>query len=189
MTQPKLVTFLAALCLFLAAIENAIPKPLPFLRLGLANLPVLLALYLIPARKVLLLVIFKIAAQGVISGTLFSYIVIFSAGGSFASALAMLGIHKAAKVLQMWNTNERKLISAVGISLFGSLASTFAQLALARAILFGENTKFVAPVLLVSGLVTGFVLGVFAEIFMQKSKWFNYFRSSSSHGSKSLSFQ
>ena len=177
--QSKLISFLAALCLFLATIENAIPKPLPFLRLGLANLPVILALFLLPYRKVLLLVLFKVIAQGVISGTLFSYIFLFSAGGSFSSGIAMIAIfalcgnsHGEKEYRKI--IGERKLfsVSAVGISLFGSLASTFAQLFLAKFFLFGENTKYIAPILLISGLVTGFLLGVFAELFMQQSKWF-----------------
>lgn len=170
----KLVSFLAALCLFLAAIENAIPKPLPFLRLGLANLPVILALFLLPSRKILLLVLFKVLAQGIISGTLFTYVFLFSSGGSFASALAMMGLYALCGNHRRNETNERKLfsISAVGITLFGSLASTFAQLFLARFILFGENAKYIAPILLVSGLITGLLLGIFAELFMQKSNWF-----------------
>lgn len=170
----KLVSFLAALCLFLATIENAIPKPLPFLRLGLANLPVILALFLLPSRKILLLVLFKVLAQGIISGTLFSYIFLFSSGGSFASALAMMGLYALCGNHCRNETDERKLfsVSAVGITLFGSLASTFAQLFLARFILFGENAKYIAPILLVSGLITGLLLGIFAELFMQKSNWF-----------------
>ena len=169
-SHTKLISFLAALCLFLATIENAIPNPLPFLRLGLANLPVILALYLIPWRKILLLVLFKIVAQGIISGTLLSYIFLFSAGGSFSSAIAMMGIF----ALFGNKTNERKLfsVSAVGISLFGSLASTFAQLLLAKFFLFGENARYVAPILLISGLLTGLLLGIFTELFERKSKWF-----------------
>ena len=172
--QKKLISFLSALCLFLAAIENVVPKPLPFLRLGIANLPVILALFLLPYRKVLLLVVFKVFAQAVISGTLFSYIFLFSAGGSFASAIAMMAIHALAGKRK--ETNERKLfftVSGVGISLFGSLASTFVQLFLAKFFLFGANTKYIAPILLFSGLITGFLLGVFAEVFMQKSRWFS----------------
>ena len=34
----RLVALAAAVCLFLASIEYLIPKPLPFLRIGLANL-------------------------------------------------------------------------------------------------------------------------------------------------------
>ncbi|MBQ9281165.1 MAG: Gx transporter family protein [Treponema sp.] len=172
----KLVSFLAALCLFLATIENAIPKPLPFLRLGLANLPVLLALYLLPRRNILQLVLFKVVAQGIISGTLFSYVFLFSAAGSFSSALAMIILYELfGRRSTTEITNKRKLfsVSAIGISLFGSLASTFAQLAMARFILFGSNTKYIAPILFVSGLVTGLLLGIFAELFMQKSVWFS----------------
>lgn len=176
MPRSKLISFLCAICLFLAAVENAIPKPLPFLRLGLANLPVILGLFLLHRREVLSIVLFKVIAQGVISGTLLSYIFIFSAGGSFASALAMMGIYEifGKKDVRKDLTNERKFfhVSAVGISLAGSLANTLTQLILARFFLFGENTKYVAPILLISGLVTGLVLGVFTELFMQKSKWF-----------------
>ena len=39
-----LTALAAAICLFLAGIEYMIPRPLPFLRIGLANLPLLLAL-------------------------------------------------------------------------------------------------------------------------------------------------
>ena len=171
--ESKLISFLSALCLFLATIENAIPKPLPFLRLGLANLPVILALFLLERKKVLFLVLFKVVAQGIISGTLFSYIFLFSAGSSFASAIAMLGIFSFFGN-HGEKESERKFFSssAVGISLFGSLASSFAQLFLARFLLFGANAKYIAPVLLLSGLITGFSLGIFVEIFMQKSKWF-----------------
>lgn len=170
MSERKLISFLSALCLFLSAIENAIPKPLPFLRLGLANLPVILALFLLPRRKILQIVLFKVIAQALISGTLFSYIFLFSAGGSFSSALAMMGIQS---LFRKKSSDKKNIfISAIGISLFGSLASTFVQLFLARILLFGENTKYIAPVLLCSGMVTGFALGLFAELFMQKSIWF-----------------
>ena len=166
MPRARLISFLCAICLFLAAIENAIPEPLPFLRLGLANLPVILSLFLLRRREVFSLILFKVVSQGVISGTLFSYIFLFSSFGSFASGLFMMAGYELGK------SNGRNLFSCVGISLLGALANTFAQLILARFFLFGENTKYIAPILLVSGLITGFALGVFAEVFMRKSKWF-----------------
>ncbi|MBQ3650093.1 MAG: Gx transporter family protein, partial [Treponema sp.] len=59
----RLLTFFASLCLYLSAIEYAIPKPLPFLRLGLANLPILLGLEVFPVATVLLLTLLKILLQ------------------------------------------------------------------------------------------------------------------------------
>lgn len=157
----RMISFLAALCLFLSAVEYAIPKPLPFLRIGLANLPVIIGLNILSAGEIFLLVLLKIAGQGFIAGTFFSYIFLFSAGGSLASGLAMFAAYKLFK----------KNISCIGISLAGAAASNLTQLAIARTILFGEGTKYIAPILLISGGATGLLLGIFAENFKIKSKW------------------
>ena len=161
-TDKKLLPFLAALCLFLAAVEYAIPKPLPFLRLGLANLPVIVALFLLPSRDIYKLILLKIIGQALITGTLFSYIFAFSAAGSLASGLTMMGVHRLFK----------NRISCIGLSLAGAAANNLAQLAVARLILFGSATKYIAPILLISGAVTGLFLGIFTQLFIEKSKWF-----------------
>ena len=161
-TDKKLLPFLAALCLFLAAVEYAIPKPLPFLRLGLANLPVIVALFVLPTRDIYKLILLKIIGQALITGTLFSYIFLFSAAGSLASGLTMLGVHRMLK----------NRISCIGLSLAGAAANNIAQLIVARLILFGSATKYIAPILLISGAVTGLILGIFTQMFIERSKWF-----------------
>ena len=161
-TDKKLLPFLAALCLFLAAVEYAIPKPLPFLRLGLANLPVIVALFVMPTRDIYKLILLKIIGQALITGTLFSYIFLFSASGSAASGLTMLGVH-------LWLKNR---VSCIGLSLAGAAANNIAQLVVAYFVLFGSATRYIAPILLISGAVTGLVLGIFTQMFIEKSKWF-----------------
>ena len=161
-TDKKLLPFLAALCLFLAAVEYAIPKPLPFLRLGLANLPVIIALFIMPTRDIYKLILLKIMGQALITGTLFSYIFLFSAAGSLASGLTMLGVHRIL----------RDRISCIGLSLAGAAANNIAQLIVAHLILFGSATRYIAPILLISGAVTGLILGIFTQMFTERSKWF-----------------
>lgn len=161
-TDKKILPFLAALCLFLAAVEYAIPKPLPFLRLGLANLPVIVALFVLPTRDIYKLILLKIIGQALITGTMFSYIFLFSAAGSLASGLTMLGVH-------LW---LKKHVSCIGLSLAGAAANNIAQLIVARLILFGSATKYIAPILLISGAVTGLILGIFTQMFIERSKWF-----------------
>ena len=161
-TDKKLLPFLAALCLFLAAVEYAIPKPLPFLRLGLANLPVIIALFIMPTRDIYKLILLKIMGQALITGTLFSYIFLFSAAGSLASGLTMLGVHQIL----------RDRISCIGLSLAGAAANNIAQLIVAHLILFGSATRYIAPILLISGAVTGLILGIFTQMFTERSKWF-----------------
>jgi uncharacterized membrane protein len=158
------VPFFAALCLFLSAVEYAVPKPLPFMRLGLANLPILLALAKLRKRDVILLIVLKIFGQALVSGTLFSYVFVFSAAGSAASGLTMLALYTL--------FHKTGAVSNAGLSVAGALANNCAQVAVARAMVFGTNTKYIAPVLFTTGLVTGIVLGVFANIFCTKSRWY-----------------
>lgn len=153
------ISFYAALCLFLAAVEYAVPKPFPFLRLGLANLPVLIAARKFNVKEYVLLVLFKILGQALISGTLFSYVFLFSLAGSGASALVMYLLSKCT------------LFSCVGISLAGALANNGAQLLCARFVMFGDNARYIAPVLLICGFVSGILLGAFAQCFVEKSVW------------------
>jgi len=162
--QTVRVSFFAAICLFLSAVEYAIPKPLPFMRLGLANLPILLSLAKMRKRDTLLLIVLKILGQALISGTLFSYVFVFSAAGSFASGLTMLALYTLFR--------RKKFLSNLGLSVAGALANNCAQVAVARVMVFGENTKYIAPVLFATGLVTGLLLGFFANAFCSESQWY-----------------
>lgn len=161
--SPRNLAILGALCLFLSAVEYMIPKPLPFLRIGLANLPLMLALGIFPLRSFLVLVCIKVFGQAIITGTLFSYIFLFSLTGTFLSALLMF--------LLRFLFGKRH-ITFVGIGTAGAFVSNISQLALAHVFIFKENVFYIAPPFLAAGLVTGIVLGVFCGIFTQRSKWF-----------------
>lgn len=156
-----LVAFFGALCLFFSTIEYLFPKPFPFFRLGLANLPILLALDLFSPGYVLLLVLLKVIGQGLVGGTLASYVFLFSIAGSFSSALVMLLVHRAGP----------KWVSLIGVSLFGSLASNIVQVSLSVTFIFGRTAWVIAPPFLALGVASGLVVGLFAERFRSRSRW------------------
>lgn len=164
----KKLTLLTALCLFLSAVEFALPKPFPFFRIGLANLPIILSFFLLPTRFSFLLILLKIFVQNLISGTLFSYTILFSVAGSFASGAVMILLFK---IFYKSEDFKNKKISLVGISLAGSLFNCAGQLGVSYILIFGENTKYIAPVLLGTSFVTGLLLGVFSQMFVKKSAW------------------
>ncbi|WP_163336282.1 Gx transporter family protein [Desulfopila sp. IMCC35008] len=155
------IFILAAFALFLAGVEYMIPKPLPFMRLGLANLPILISLALFSPRQVLLLTLYKVIGQGLLQGTIFSYIFLFSAAGSFAGSLAMLVIYQ---FLGRWT-------GLIGISVCGAFAGNMVRLYLARYVLFGEQVWIMAPPFLIMGLLSSLALGALAALFVEKSKW------------------
>ena len=163
--EHKLLAFLTALCLFFSAVELVIPKPFPFLRLGLANLPVILSLFFLSAPQFFLLILLKIFVQNLISGTIFSYTILFSIAGSTASALIMFLLYKL-----FYNKN---LISIIGISTAGALFNSLAQLGISYLCIFNENTKYIAPIFLASSFITGILLGIAVTIFTKHSQWFS----------------
>jgi heptaprenyl diphosphate synthase len=159
--QHDIIALLAALALMLSSIEYIIPKPVPFLRLGLANLPVLISLGLLTPRRVFLLVLLKVTGQALIQGNFLSIALLFSAAGSFSSAAVMLAAHK------LWGRH----LTLMGISILGALASNIIQLFLARWLVFGSYAWLIAPLFLLLGLASSTVLGLVAERYRRQSRW------------------
>jgi heptaprenyl diphosphate synthase len=159
----KTVALLGAFCLFLSTIEYMIPKPMPFMRIGIANLPLMLALDIFPFSSFALLVAIKILGQALITGTLFSYIFLFSLAGTVISALSMYFLRR------LFGSSR---ISFVGIGTVGALLSNCTQLALAWIFLFGRSARYIAPPFLAMGVITGVALGLFCEYFTGRSQWY-----------------
>jgi heptaprenyl diphosphate synthase len=157
----ELVAFLGALCLFFSTLEFLIPKPIPFLRIGIANLPVLIALELLTPGELFLLVLLKVIGQGLVSGTLVSYVALFSAAGSFSAAAVMLAAYRL----------FTPRISLIGVSVLGALANNGMQIVLARLLVFGNSAWLIAPPFLAIGTVTSAALGIFASRFARESRW------------------
>ncbi|MDR2596691.1 MAG: Gx transporter family protein [Treponema sp.] len=159
----KNLALLGAMCLFLSAVEYMIPKPLPFMRIGLANLPLLLAVDILPFSSFLVLTGIKIFGQALVTGTLFSYILLFSIAGTFFSAMIMFALRR------IFGSSR---ITFVGIGTAGAMVSNAAQLALAQVFILKENMRYIAPPFLAAGLVTGIALGIFCEVFSRQSLYY-----------------
>ncbi|MDR1390071.1 MAG: Gx transporter family protein [Treponema sp.] len=180
---PTDIGLLGGLSLFLSAIDYLVPKPLPFMRIGLANLPLLVALWPVRAeplsagplaaqkqktlfslREYCLLAVVKLLGQALITGSLFSYVFIFSLAGTTGSAALMyaLGSLRASRNIP---------VSLAGIGIAGAFASNAAQIVLARFLLLGESARFLAPPFLAAGIISGMLLGLFAEAFGKQSAW------------------
>jgi heptaprenyl diphosphate synthase len=157
----ELTAFMGALCLFFSTIEYLFPKPVPFFRLGLANIPIIVSLRFFSPKYVLLLVLLKVLGQGLINGTLASYVFLFSAAGSLSSALFMLIADRLGG----------SRISLIGVSVFGAVASNVVQIWLSVTFIFGLSAWIIAPVFLSLGVASGFFVGLFAQQFFTKSKW------------------
>ena len=158
----KTLALLGALCLFLSTIEFMIPKPMPFMRIGIANLPLMLALDIFPFPVFLVLIGIKVVGQALVTGTMFSYIFLFSLVGTMLAAVSMYGLRRS--------LGGR--VSFIGVGTLGAMMSNIAQMALAWVFLFGNTVRFIAPPFFAAGLITGVTLGIFCEVFVRRSTWY-----------------
>lgn len=158
--------YFAGLCFFLSLIDVLVPKPVPFFRLGLANIALMLSLDVLSSGAFFLLLLLKVLGQAMLSGTMFSYIIIFSFVGTFSSGTLMY----------LLNFLRRKnIISFLGISMLGALASNTAQFFIARFAIFGEGAYLILPLLFLISMFSSFVIGVFANSFYRSSLWYESF--------------
>lgn len=155
------LALLAAVAMFCSTLEYLIPKPLPFFRVGLANLPILVTLHVLTWKHTLVLILLKVVGQAIINGTLASYVFLFSLFGSFASGLVMLFVHRTL----------RRRVTLIGVSLAGAVASNAVQLLLSIRFVFGAPSWVMAPPFLILGSVAGIVVGIVAERYRRRSRW------------------
>jgi heptaprenyl diphosphate synthase len=158
------LALLGSLCFFLSAVEYLIPKPLPFMRLGLANMPLLLALDIFSPAEFFLLALLKILGQGLIGGMFFSHVFLFSITGTLSSVLVMFGLRLLL---------GKKRLGYAGLGCAGAMVSNCAQLLLARYLIFGPALRYLAAPFLASGLITGVTLGLICEYFCRHSVWYS----------------
>jgi len=128
-------------------IENSFPRPLPFIKLGLANVITVAAIAKYGLWTGLRLNILRATGAALFIGTIATPTYILSLIGGTASALLMGGL--------------RKVFSVTGMSISGSLGSMSFQLAVASLLLPGLPVeRIVMPIVLwsfLSGTITGIV--------------------------------
>lgn len=160
--QKNRLVYLASLSLLLSSLEYLIPKPVPFLKLGLANLPLIISLPFLSGPEYFLLALSKAIIQGIVGGTIISPFFAISLAGTLATTLVMF---ISFKVL--------KHTTFVGISVLGALASNSAQILMAALIIYGKSILVALPYILALGIITSTILGYLSNLFYRNSIFIN----------------
>lgn len=154
MTSRKMAIYglLIALAFIFSYIESLIPNPLlPGMKLGLANIVVITALYVLGSKEALILSILRIVLVGFTFSNMFA--MIYSLAGGVLSCLIMILFKKM------------KSFSIIGVSTMGGVAHIIGQIVVAIIVVENVRIAYYLPVLLISGAVTGFIIGILgAEI-------------------------
>ncbi|MEE2657935.1 MAG: Gx transporter family protein [Candidatus Latescibacterota bacterium] len=146
------VGLLAATALILFLFESAAPRPLPWMRLGLGNTAVLVALLLAGAPAAMGVSLIKILVGGLLTGALAGPTFAISGGAGVASLLVMIVLHHLLSAQ----------LSPVGISVAGAACHQLSQIAIASVYLGHSNLWTLAPLFLISGVASGVLTGMIA---------------------------
>lgn len=139
------------LALIFSYVETLIPIQfgIPGVKLGLANLIIVIALYRMKLSEAYLLSVVRVLLAGFIFGNYFS--IIYSLAGGLLSLTVMALLRKKGG------------FSVIGVSIAGGVFHNIGQLIIASVIVETFSVMYYVPVLLIAGLVTGLLIGIASD--------------------------
>lgn len=152
-----LILFLL-LALYLSIAEAFIPKPFPWLKLGLANIVTILVLEKFDLKTAIELTLLRVFIQNITFGTIFTPTFVISIMSGSASVIVMGLLFKV-----------RDKLSLVSISIVSALVHNLVQLVVVYFLLFRNisiYSKYTFIFILVFtgiGIFSGFITGVICE--------------------------
>ena len=147
-----------ALAMIFSYVETLIPINLgiPGVKLGLANLVIVVTLYKMGSKEAYILSIVRVLLAGFLFGNLFS--IVYSMSGGLLSLTAMMILRRTDK------------FSVLGVSMAGGVFHNIGQLLMAAIVLESLSITYYLPVLLISGVATGVLIGFIANEMLKRLK-------------------
>lgn len=147
-----------AVALIFSYIETFIPVNIavPGIKLGLANIVTIVVLVQMGLKDAVVVSFLRVCLSTLLFGNL--SVMAYSLAGAALSILIMKLIHKTG------------IFGITGVSICGGVAHNIGQLILAAVIMENQNIMAYAPILLISGTITGVIVGIVAAVISQSVK-------------------
>ena len=152
------MAMMIALAMIFSYVETMIPINfgIPGVKLGLANLVIVAAIYLFGGKQAFLISIVRIFLSGFMFGNLAS--IMYSLAGGLLSLAVMLLLKKTDK------------LSILAVSVMGGICHNIGQLIVAMLVVENLKLIFYVPVLLISGFLTGLLIGIVCRVVLPAVK-------------------
>lgn len=146
------MALLTAVALIIFAVEAQIPVPVPIpgVKLGLANVVTLFAIYTVGRKKAAAILLLRIVLGSLICGQVAS--MAFSLSGGVVCFIVMSLLKPIMTDRQMWV-----------LSVFGAIGHNIGQIVIAAVVAGTASIVLYLPVLLISGIITGLFTGLCAQ--------------------------
>lgn len=151
------LALLTAVALILFVVEAQIPAPVPIpgVKLGLANIVTVYAMFRFGPRDTLLVLLTRVVLGSVFAGSVMA--LWFSLAGGLLCWAAMAALRKILTERQLW---------VCGI--LGAMCHNLGQMAVCLAVYRSWAVAVYLPVLLLSGIVTGLFTGLTAQLLLKR---------------------
>lgn len=156
-TQLALLTTIA---LIIFVIEMRIPNivPIPGVKLGLANIVTVYAMYHCTAKETLMVVLIRILLGSVFGGNVSA--MLYSLSGALFCMTGMLLLRRVIDEKHIWIC-----------SVLGAVLHNIGQIAAAIVIMHTAAVITYLPFLLVSGCIAGAFTGLCAQVLINRTDW------------------
>ena len=157
MSNKKLtkIAMLSCLALIFGYIESLLPPLfLPGIKIGISNIVLVLAVYQLSKSSAFFIMLIKVLLSSLLFSGMNTFF--YSLMGGILSIFVMLLFKKSS-------------LSPVGVSILGGIFHNIGQL-LAAGIILGVNALYYFPVLLISGAIMGFIIGIVSANVMKLTK-------------------
>ena len=148
------LSLLVTMALVLSLVERNIPVPFmtPGAKLGLANLVTVLALYLLPQKRdIAMIIVARLLLTSIFGGSISG--LMYGSMGAFLSFIVM--------ILVKGILEER--ISIIGVSAAGAVFHNIGQIIVSICIVQNMGVILYLPFLSIAGIVTGVFVGIAAN--------------------------
>lgn len=151
------MALLTAIALILFLVEAQLPPlaPIPGIKLGLANVITVYAMFVLSPGDTLLILLCRVFLGSVFSGQMMN--LFYSLGGGLLCWLAMLVLRRVVSRRQIWVC-----------SVIGAMCHNIGQILVAIWMTRTPSLIVYLPVLLVSGILTGLFTGLVAQFVLQR---------------------
>ena len=150
------IAMLVAVAFVLSYIESVLPLNLgvPGVKAGFSNIVVVLCLYEGSMKETIGISFVRILLVGLTFGNLYS--LLYSLAGGLLSLIVMVLLKRSVR------------FSTCGVSVAGGVSHNIGQIIVAMIVLQTEKIIYYLPVLLVSGVIAGVVIGLIASMLVKR---------------------
>lgn len=152
-----IIAMLLAMAIVLNILESFIHIGIPGVKLGLANIIILIMLYEFKPTEALLVDLLRIILVGLLRGNFLSPTFVMSLSGGMTSFLVMFLFSRI------------KVFSPIGVSVLGAVSHATGQVLAAIALLGSQAVLYYLPFIGVLSIVTGIFSGVLTNAYLNKS--------------------